>query len=107
MLHLHDNSKTLYFFDSSPGGIFAKSTPAFKSVIESTAASLHGAAVPVGGGKDVRVDRAYRWMSKDYEYLTERSDAFIYASMIRLMLSGSRKYQPEQVKWRFSRRPRS
>jgi putative transposase len=28
----------------------------------------------------------YRRMSKDYEYLTETSEAFIYAAMIRLML---------------------
>jgi putative transposase len=28
----------------------------------------------------------YRRMSKDYEYLTETSEAFIYAAMVRLML---------------------
>jgi len=28
----------------------------------------------------------YRRMSKDYEYLTEMSEAFIYAAMVRLML---------------------
>lgn len=28
----------------------------------------------------------YRRMSKDYEYLTESSEAFIYAAMIRLLL---------------------
>jgi putative transposase len=28
----------------------------------------------------------YRRMSKDYEYLTESSEAMIYAGMIRLML---------------------
>ena len=28
----------------------------------------------------------YRRMSKDYEYLTESSEAFIYAAVIRLML---------------------
>lgn len=28
----------------------------------------------------------YRRMSKDYEYLTESSEAFIYAAMVRLML---------------------
>jgi putative transposase len=28
----------------------------------------------------------YRRMSKDYEYLTETGEAFIYAAMIRLML---------------------
>ena len=28
----------------------------------------------------------YRRMSKDYEYLTETSEAFIYAAMIRLLL---------------------
>lgn len=29
----------------------------------------------------------YRRMSKDYEYLTETSEAFIYAAMVRLMLT--------------------
>ena len=28
----------------------------------------------------------YRRMSKGYEYLTESSEAFIYAAMVRLML---------------------
>lgn len=28
----------------------------------------------------------YRRMSKDYEYSTESSEAFIYAAMVRLML---------------------
>jgi putative transposase len=28
----------------------------------------------------------YRRMSKDYEYLTETSEAFIYAAMVKLML---------------------
>jgi putative transposase len=28
----------------------------------------------------------YRGMSKDYEYLTETSEAFIYVAMVRLML---------------------
>jgi putative transposase len=38
------------------------------------------------------VERAFAWigcyqrMSKDYEYLTESSEAFIYAAMVRLML---------------------
>jgi putative transposase len=38
------------------------------------------------------VERTFAWvgryqrMSKDYEYLTQTSEAFIYAAMIRLML---------------------
>ena len=38
------------------------------------------------------VERTFAWlgrhrrMSKDYEYLTEMSEAFIYAAMVRLML---------------------
>ena len=42
---------------------------------------------PMGGGKNLFLDRPQnRRMSKDYERLTETSEAFIYVAMSRLMV---------------------
>jgi putative transposase len=45
---------------------------------------ISGVAETVGGGTDVFLDQNRR-MSKDYERLTEASEAFIYVAMSRLM----------------------
>jgi putative transposase len=44
----------------------------------------------------------YRRMSKDYEYLTETSEAMIYAAMTRLMLKRLAHAPAGRVRWGFS-----
>lgn len=52
-----------------------------------TAPRLSAFAAPLSGGAHLRVDRRNRRMSKDYEFLPATSEAWVYQSMVRVMLN--------------------
>lgn len=49
-------------------------------------AEVDDPAAPMGHRAHLRLAGRYQRMSKEYEYLTETSEAFIYAAMVWLML---------------------